>query len=418
VRNASVRVPHDAEQPVTVARLEYSEFHKWETFRAVLLVKSVPIIQRLPSTERADIISKMVVREYHTNQHIIRQGEQGDEFFIIREGSVRVVEDLNLEADEEPRTLVTLYEGDFFGEMSLLMVEPRVASVIAAGRPTVCLSLTKAALESTASCEAFRAILQAVATQRQSVRDQRKTDPNFERTRSFSSKKLSNPDMTGASQYWGSRSSKGASEVTVTGTASVKKLAKGQLVVNKYELIKSLGKGSFGDVYLARDVETDREYAMKVLSRSSSSNSITSDLTNNIKREIEVMKELEHENIVSLIEVIDDASAKKIYLVQELMVGGALMSDDETSEPIDEPLARRYFRDILRGLCYLHARGVIHRDIKPQNILLNGDGVAKLADFGASVLMSDDSKIGAGGTPAFSKWPLHSLIDPYKIVVF
>ena len=68
-------------------------------------------------------------------------------------------------------------------------------------------------------------------------------------------------------------------------------------------------------------------------------------------------------------------------------------------------MAWTYFRDIVAGLAYLHSEGVIHRDIKPQNILLTADGIAKIADFGAAVFMDEgdgDSKVAYAGTPGAS----------------
>lgn len=63
-------------------------------------------------------------------------------------------------------------------------------------------------------------------------------------------------------------------------------------------------------------------------------------------------------------------------------------------------MAWTYFRDIVAGLAYLHAEGVIHRDIKPQNILLTADGTAKIADFGAAVFMDEgEGKVAYAGTP-------------------
>jgi serine/threonine protein kinase len=118
-------------------------------------------------------------------------------------------------------------------------------------------------------------------------------------------------------------------------------------------------------------------------------------------QEIAVLKRLKHQNVVGLHEVIDDVNARKIFLIQEFMEGGALMPDAESCDPMDLVTARKYFRDIVRGVCYLHSEGIVHRDIKPQNMLLSGDGVVKIADFGAAVFTMDSNKVAFGGTPAF-----------------
>ncbi len=131
-RGATVRVPVDSTVPVAVARLTVEHFEKWEQFRNLLLVKTVPLIQILPRKERSHILQSLVVREYRDGEYIIRQGEKGEEFFIIQDGSVKVVQQRpSAEKDGVPTEvfLVTLREGHFFGEMCLVSDEPRVSSV-------------------------------------------------------------------------------------------------------------------------------------------------------------------------------------------------------------------------------------------------------------------------------------------------
>ncbi|KAH9256391.1 hypothetical protein BASA81_005648 [Batrachochytrium salamandrivorans] len=122
-----------------------------------------------------------------------------------------------------------------------------------------------------------------------------------------------------------------------------------------------------------------------------------------MRREASIMKKLDHPNVVNLIDVIDDPKAEQLYLVQEFCAGGAVMENLEGSSPLEEPLARRYFRDLLCGIDYLHAHQIIHRDIKPMNLLITSTGLLKIGDFGAARVLSSDSKqtLGIAGTPAF-----------------
>ncbi|KAM0754864.1 Pkinase-domain-containing protein [Meredithblackwellia eburnea MCA 4105] len=105
-----------------------------------------------------------------------------------------------------------------------------------------------------------------------------------------------------------------------------------------------------------------------------------------VKREVAIMKRLDHKNVVRLKEVIDDAKSKKVFMVLEFMAGGQVVWQDEDKRPtmsVDE--ARRTFRDVVLGLEYLHYQGIIHRDIKPANLLWTEDhSTVKISDFGVS----------------------------------
>lgn len=299
-------------------------------------------------------------------------------------------------------TLVTLREGHFFGEMALVTNEPRVASVVCVSKLTICLVLAKKDFRAALSDETFGEVLSEVLAKRKTIRAQR--DANSDENSQVGSPvtRDSSGSISGLSSGSSRRNSSRkrsttaspsahSGEVSVSTTLSMRKLESGSRVVNKYIVEKELGKGSFGDVYLCRDQETDECYAMKMINRPQSS--WNDDAGSSIKQEIAVMKRLQHVNIVNLHEVIDDANARKIFLIQEYMEGGPLMADAETCEPVDVVLARKYFRDIVRGVCYLHSEGIIHRDIKPQNMLLSANGTVKIADFGAAVFTTADDKV-------------------------
>lgn len=125
-----------------------------------------------------------------------------------------------------------------------------------------------------------------------------------------------------------------------------------------------------------------------------------------IKEEIAIMKKLNHNNLVSLIEVLDDPDEDSLYMVLEMCKKGVIMKVgvDETADPYDEELCRYWFRDLMLGIEYLHAQGVVHRDIKPDNCLLTEDNVLKVVDFGVSEMFEKSSEMmtaKSAGSPAF-----------------
>lgn len=441
-RGATVRVPKDAKVAVNVAVLSPEHFDKWDSFRNLLLVKTVPMVQMLPRKERQKILQNLSIKDFRDGDYIIRQGDVGkyylqylnkfylvsvqhtggisinisdistqcflitlgEDFFIIQEGSVKVVEtrpspEFGWEKPYD-HTLVTLREGHFFGEMALVTNEPRVASVVSVSKLTICLVLAKKDFRAALSDETFGEVLSEVLAKRKTIRAQRESNSEDTSLTSPTSRDSlgggsSNNSVSSHSRRNSSRkraaTSSNSGEVSVSTTLSMRKLESGSRVVNKYIVEKELGKGSFGEVYLCKDQETGEQYAMKMIARPQSS--WNDDSASSIRQEIAVMKRLQHVNIVNLHEVIDDQNARKIFLIQEYMQGGPLMADAEECEPVDVILARKYFRDILRGVCYLHSEGIIHRDIKPQNMLLSADGIVKIADFGAAVFTTTDEKV-------------------------
>ncbi|KAF9115803.1 hypothetical protein BGX27_006415 [Mortierella sp. AM989] len=161
----------------------------------------------------------------------------------------------------------------------------------------------------------------------------------------------------------------------------------GNKMINKYMVVRELGRGVHGKVKLCRDTETDELCAIKIMDKTTRRRLGRAQLSNEqkIRREIAIMKKCIHPNVVRLIEVIDDPTARKIYLVLEYMEGGEVRwkdVDDKPILPLDD--ARAIFRDVVLGLEYLHIQGIIHRDIKPANLLLSGDGTVKISDFGVS----------------------------------
>jgi serine/threonine protein kinase len=179
-----------------------------------------------------------------------------------------------------------------------------------------------------------------------------------------------------------------------------------ELKINKYKTLGVLGKGSYGSVYLVQNEENGKMFAMKTLLRQNNKwNNLKKN--NEIRAEIDTMKGLRHDHIVALEEVIDDPSSREVYLIQELLEGGPILPNEAKTTPLPTAQARMYFRDMLKGVRYLHSKNIVHRDLKPQNMLRTDRDRVKIADFGAAVFTGTRAAEGsrevltAGGTPAF-----------------
>lgn len=118
------------------------------------------------------------------------------------------------------------------------------------------------------------------------------------------------------------------------------------------------------------------------------------------------MKKLHHPNLVTLIEVLDDPEEDSLYMVMEMCKKGVVMQVglEERADPYSEEQCRCWFRDMILGLEYLHAQGIIHRDIKPDNCLVTGEDVLKIVDFGVSEMFDKEGEMKtakSAGSPAF-----------------
>jgi [calcium/calmodulin-dependent protein kinase] kinase len=123
-----------------------------------------------------------------------------------------------------------------------------------------------------------------------------------------------------------------------------------------------------------------------------------------VLREVLIMKMLEHPNIVNLIEVIDDPESDDFYMVLEYVEGKWVCEGSGRQCAIGEETARKYMRDIVSGLTYLHAHNIVHGDIKPDNLLITHDGTVKIGDFSVSQAFEtgNDELRRSPGTPVFT----------------
>jgi serine/threonine-protein kinase len=170
------------------------------------------------------------------------------------------------------------------------------------------------------------------------------------------------------------------------GTSSPKRLVGAKL--GKYTLKERLGQGGYGDVYLAEQ-KTGANVAVKILD---DAHARDDDAVERFKREGETAKRLEHPNIVRVLDV--GSSRSRHYLVMEVVRGGSLdrlMRRDGSAEKVLAALG-----EAARALAYAHEHGVVHRDVKPSNILLTRSGKAKVADFGLARTVDHSSMTTEG----------------------
>jgi len=167
--------------------------------------------------------------------------------------------------------------------------------------------------------------------------------------------------------------------------------------IGKYKLIKTIGKGNFAKVKLAKHLPTDREVAIKIIDKTQ----LNQTSLQKLFREVRIMKFMDHPNIVKLYEVIE--SDKTLYLVMEYASGGEVFDYLVAHGRMKEKEARAKFRQIVSAVQYCHQKHVIHRDLKAENLLLDADMNIKIADFGFSNEFSPGGKLDTFcGSPPYA----------------
>ncbi|KAM6359419.1 MAP/microtubule affinity-regulating kinase 3 isoform 21-T21 [Alca torda] len=160
--------------------------------------------------------------------------------------------------------------------------------------------------------------------------------------------------------------------------SSVASCADEQQNIGNYRLLKTIGKGNFAKVKLARHILTGREVAVKIIDKAQ----LNPTSLQKLFREVRIMKILNHPNIVKLFEVIE--KEKTLYLVMEYASGGEVFDYLVAHGRMKEKEARAKFRQIVSAVQYCHQKHIVHRDLKAENLLLDADMNIKIADFGFS----------------------------------
>ena len=361
-RTASVRALDDV-QVWTIERSVYQTvMRKTGTVRRDehhQFLTSVPAFQGLQSEKLFKIVDSAMEEFYHPDEYIVREGELGDSFFVIIQGTVRVMQ--VLEGKTEPQEIRKLSVGDYFGEKALLSEDVRTASIIAEKPGVKCLVIERSI---------FMSVIGVI-------------------------KHIVNKD-------YGDQERKA---VTAALTVESKGLRANSIrpeyknvTLDQYKVLSTLGMGGFGRVELVQDKKKpEKTYALKCLSKK---HIVDTKQQEHVQNERNVLLSIDTHFIIKLYRSFKDN--KYVYLLMEVCLGGELWTILRDRNTFDEATSRFYVACVVEAFEYLHNRSIVFRDLKPENLLMDDKGYVKLVDFGFAKRLPSGKKTWTFcGTPEY-----------------
>uniref|UniRef100_A0A182K5Y2 cGMP-dependent protein kinase n=1 Tax=Anopheles christyi TaxID=43041 RepID=A0A182K5Y2_9DIPT len=324
----------------------------------VNFLKSVPLLKHLSNDVLTKIADVLEVEFYPAGAFIIRQGAAGDTFFLISQGTVKVTQRLpGRSTDEEIRILV---RGEYFGEQALIREDKRTANIIAMSPGVECLTLDR---------ESFTKHIGDLCEL------QEKNYGDEERVLAFRNLENTHPSLGSCQPE--------LMDVNLT----------------DLEVMGTLGVGGFGRVELVkleRNGDT-QVYALKCMKKR---HIVDTRQQEHMYSERKIMLACQSPFICRLYRTYKDT--KFVYMLLEACMGGEVWTILRDRVTFEDSTAKFIVACVLQAFDFLHARGIVYRDLKPENLLLDARGYAKLVDFGFSKFIGYSSKTWTFcGTPEY-----------------
>ncbi|XP_050751644.1 cGMP-dependent protein kinase 2 [Gymnogyps californianus] len=335
-------------------------------------LRSVSLLKNLPEDKLTKIMDCLEVEYYDKGDYVIREGEEGNTFFIIAKGKVIVTQST---ADHsQPQLIKNLHKGDYFGEKALISDDVRSANVIADEYNVECLVIDR---------ETFN---QTVGT--------------YEELQTYLEGYVANLARADEKRHAKGRSFCGqlTKEVSLEMIELKEKVAQfPPSPFQNLEVVTTLGVGGFGRVELVKVKNENTAFAMKCIKKK---HIVDTKQQEHIYSEKKILEQICSPFIVKLYRTFKDS--KYVYMLLEACLGGELWSLLRDRGSFDEATTKFCVGCVTEAFDYLHHIGIIYRDLKPENLILDAEGYIKLVDFGFA------KKIGSGqktwtfcGTPEY-----------------